>query len=82
MLTEFFLFWMLAFDELVDAYTEQTKALLDGGVHVLLVETIFDTANAKAALYAIETLFDGQYDRIPVLVPCSLLQISKEWVMN
>lgn len=36
-----------AFDELVDAYTEQAQGLLDGGVDVLLVETIFDTANAK-----------------------------------
>lgn len=40
-------FIFVAFDELVDAYTEQTKGLLDGGVDVLLVETIFDTANAK-----------------------------------
>ena len=61
-------FFFLAFDELVDAYSEQAKGLLDGGVDVLLVETIFDTANSKAALYAIETLFDGQYERVPVLV--------------
>jgi len=66
----------ITFDELVDAYTEQTKALLDGGVHVLLVETIFDTANAKAALYAIETLFDGQYDRIPVLISGTIVDRS------
>ena len=57
-----------AFDELVEAYLEQAKGLLNGGAEVLLVETIFDTANAKAALYAIETLFDGQYERVPVLV--------------
>ena len=55
----------------MEAYSEQAKGLLDGGVDVLLVETIFDTANSKAALYAIETLFDGQYDRVPVLVSLS-----------
>lgn len=38
---------VLAFDELVDAYTEQAKGLLDGGADIMLVETIFDTANAK-----------------------------------
>ncbi|MEA3211640.1 MAG: 5-methyltetrahydrofolate--homocysteine methyltransferase [Chthoniobacter sp.] len=45
-------------DELVRAYGEQAKALLDGGVDILLVETIFDTLNAKAAFFAIEQLFD------------------------
>jgi 5-methyltetrahydrofolate--homocysteine methyltransferase len=43
-----------AFDELVEAYSEQVRGLLDGGVDVLLVETIFDTANCKAALFAIQ----------------------------
>lgn len=45
-------------DELVRAYTEQVKALLDGGVDILLVETIFDTLNAKAAFFAILNVFD------------------------
>lgn len=45
------LFYTTAFDELVEAYTEQTKGLLDGGVDVLLVETIFDTANSKVACF-------------------------------
>ena len=44
---------MLGFDELVEAYTEQVRGLLDGGSDILLVETIFDTLNAKAALFAI-----------------------------
>jgi methionine synthase I (cobalamin-dependent) len=48
----------IKFEELVNAYSEQARALLDGGVDLLLVETIFDTANAKAALYAITTLFE------------------------
>ena len=47
-----------SFDELVAAYEEQVKGLLDGGVDLLLVETIFDTLNAKAAFYAIQKLFD------------------------
>ena len=48
----------VTFDELVDAYYEQVQALTDGGTDVLLVETIFDTLNAKAALYAIDLYFD------------------------
>ncbi len=48
----------VTFDELVDAYYEQVQALVDGGSDILLVETIFDTLNAKAALYAIDLYFD------------------------
>ncbi|MGA7950506.1 MAG: homocysteine S-methyltransferase family protein, partial [Thiobacillaceae bacterium] len=48
----------ISFDELVEAYTEQIAALVEGGVHLLMVETIFDTLNAKAALFAIEQFFD------------------------
>ena len=57
--------------ELVDAYAEQARGLLDGGVDVLIVETIFDTLNAKAALYAIEQVFESdpsKYPRVPVFV--------------
>lgn len=46
----------------------QAKGLLDGGVDILLVETIFDTANSKAALFAIENLFEKEYEKIPVMV--------------
>lgn len=52
----------------MDAYTTQAKGLLDGGADILLVETIFDTANSKAALFAIENLFEKEYSRIPVMV--------------
>src|SRR5206468_7064664 len=45
-------------DELVRAYGEQARALLDGGCDILLVETIFDTLNAKAAFFAIQQIFD------------------------
>uniref|UniRef100_T2M684 Methionine synthase n=1 Tax=Hydra vulgaris TaxID=6087 RepID=T2M684_HYDVU len=66
----------ITFDELVTAYTEQAIGLLDGGVDVLLVETIFDTANAKAALFAIETLFEEKYKRIPVFVSGTIVDKS------
>ena len=62
---------MLAFDELVDSYSEQCRGLLDGGVDVLMVETIFDTANSKAALFAIDTLFETDYQPVPVFVSIS-----------
>lgn len=48
----------VTFDELVEAYSEQVRGLLDGGADILLVETIFDTLNAKAALYAIDLVFE------------------------
>ena len=50
-------FRAVTFDEVVEAYTEQIKGLVDGGVDVLLVETIFDTLNAKAAIFAIKEYF-------------------------
>ncbi len=50
-------FRAISFDELVQAYTEQVRGLVDGGVDVLLVETVFDTLNAKAALFAIDQFF-------------------------
>lgn len=64
-----FLLSALAFDALVEAYSEQARALLAGGVDLLLVETIFDTANSKAAIYGLKTIFetDAQLTR-PILV--------------
>lgn len=44
----------IAFDELVEAYSEQVRGLLDGGADILLVETIFDTANAKVTLFSLK----------------------------
>lgn len=66
----------ITFDELVVAYSEQAKGLLDGGVDVLLVETIFDTANAKAALFAIQTLFENEYDPVPIFVSGTIVDKS------
>ncbi len=58
----------ISFDELVTAYAEATEGLLDGGADLLLVETIFDTLNAKAALFAIEQVFDRRGERVPVMI--------------
>lgn len=56
-------FRALTFDDAVDAYYEQTKGLIDGGVDLLLIETIFDTLNAKAAIYAIKKYFRDHPDK-------------------
>ena len=61
-------FRAISFDELVTAYKQQANALMDGGVDILLVETVFDTLNAKAALFAIDEVFEDRKTRIPVMV--------------
>ncbi len=61
----------LSFDELVEAYGEQVEALLDGGVDALLVETIFDTLNAKAAIYAIERAFEHRQP-VPLMLSVTI----------
>ena len=48
----------VSFDQLVEAYSEQARGLIDGGAHILLVETIFDVLNCKAALFAIDSVFE------------------------
>ncbi|MBK6775888.1 MAG: homocysteine S-methyltransferase family protein [Flavobacteriales bacterium] len=64
------------FDDLVAAYAEQVHALLDGGVDLLLVETIFDTLNAKAAFYAIEEVFDKRGSRVPLMCSVTITDAS------
>ncbi len=68
----------VTWDQVVASYTEQIEALLDGGVDALLVETIFDTLNSKAALFAIEEVFDrrGQEARIPVMISVTITDAS------
>lgn len=61
-------FRSLNFDDLVIAYTDQVNGLIDGGVDLLLVETVFDTLNAKAALFAIKNIFDSRSFKLPVMV--------------
>ncbi len=58
----------ISFDDLVAAYHESTRGLVEGGVDLLLIETIFDTLNAKAAVFAVEQLFDETGARLPVMI--------------
>ena len=64
------------FDQLVASYKEQTKALIEGGVDILLVETVFDTLNCKAALFAIQTIFDEQSIRLPLMISGTVTDAS------
>ncbi|WP_452223316.1 homocysteine S-methyltransferase family protein [Lacinutrix chionoecetis] len=66
----------VTFDELRIAYKQQTEALIDGGVDVLLVETIFDTLNAKAALFAIEEVKEERQINIPIMVSGTITDAS------
>ena len=64
------------FDALVNAYTEQTRGLVDGGVDILLVETVFDTLNCKAALFAIQTVLEEINNKIPIMVSGTVTDAS------
>ena len=66
----------VSFDQLVEAYSEQTRGLIDGGVHILLVETIFDVLNCKAALFAIDNVFEEKGIRLPVMVSGTITDAS------
>ena len=66
----------VTFDQLVKAYLEQTIALFEGGVDVLLVETIFDTLNCKAALFAIDTFFEQSGKRLPIMISGTVTDAS------
>jgi len=66
----------VSFDELRKAYKQQVEALLDGGADLLLVETIFDTLNAKAALFAIEEVKDERNIQVPVMVSGTITDAS------
>jgi 5-methyltetrahydrofolate--homocysteine methyltransferase len=69
-------FRAVTFDELVTAYTEQVDALMEGGADLLLVETIFDTLNAKAAFFAIEEVFDKRGTRLPLMCSVTITDAS------
>lgn len=66
----------ISFDELATAYQEQTEALIEGGVDVLLVETIFDTLNAKACLYAIQDAFTATGKELPIMISGTITDAS------
>ena len=61
-------FRAVSFDDLVEAYTQQIDGLVEGGVDILLIETIFDTLNAKAAIYAIDAYMEAKGLAIPVMI--------------
>ncbi len=69
-------FRAVTFDQLVVAYSEQVDALMEGGVDLLLVETIFDTLNAKAAFFAIEEVFDKRGTRLPLMCSVTITDAS------
>ncbi len=66
----------VTFDQLVAAYLEQTRGLVEGGADVLLVETIFDTLNCKAALFAIDTFFEESGKRLPIMISGTVTDAS------
>jgi 5-methyltetrahydrofolate--homocysteine methyltransferase len=66
----------ISFDELVSGYTEAIRGLLDGGADILMVETIFDTLNAKAALFAIEQYFEQHKVRVPLMISGTITDAS------
>jgi 5-methyltetrahydrofolate--homocysteine methyltransferase len=66
----------VTFDELVLAYSEQTRGLIDGGVDMLMVETIFDVLNCKAALFAIDSVFSEKGVKLPVMVSGTITDAS------
>jgi len=66
----------ITFDDLVLAYGEQARGLLDGGADILLIETVFDTLNAKAAIFAIEEEFERRGVRFPVIVSGTVTDAS------
>ncbi len=66
----------ITFDELVTDYSESIRGLIDGGANILLVETIFDTLNAKAALFAIDQYFETSNSRIPIMISVTITDAS------
>lgn len=66
----------ITFDQLVETYYEQAKGLVDGGADLLLVETIFDTLNAKAALFAIQQLFEDTGKQLPIMASGTITDAS------
>jgi len=66
----------VTFDDLVVAYSEQINALIDGGVDILLIETIFDTLNAKAALFAVDSILDKRNISVPIMISGTITDAS------
>ena len=69
-------FRAITFDEVVEAYIEQVNGLVDGGVDLILIETIFDTLNSKAALFAVQTVFEEKKCSLPVMISGTITDAS------
>ena len=69
-------FRAVSFDQVRDAYAEQVRGLMDGGVDLILIETIFDTLNSKAALVAVEQVFDEKKKRLPIMISVTITDRS------
>jgi 5-methyltetrahydrofolate--homocysteine methyltransferase len=66
----------VSFDALVEAYAVQARGLIDGGSDIILIETVFDTLNAKAAGFAVEQVFDEMGERLPVMISGTITDLS------
>jgi 5-methyltetrahydrofolate--homocysteine methyltransferase len=69
-------FRAVSFDDLSEAYAEAAQALFEGGADLLIVETIFDTLNAKAALFGIDRVFEARGERLPVMISGTITDLS------
>ena len=72
----------ITYDEVEVAYYAQIEALYEGGVDIFLVETIFDTLNAKAAIYALERFFEAKQLRIPVMLSGTIVDNSGTFIQT
>lgn len=66
----------VSFDELVETYKEATKGLIDGGADIILIETIFDTLNAKAAIFAVKTTYEAMGVELPIMISGTITDAS------
>ncbi len=66
----------VSFDELVEAYSESTRALIKGGSDLILIETIFDTLNAKACAFAVDSVFEELGIELPVMISGTITDAS------
>ncbi|HBT55540.1 MAG TPA: hypothetical protein DEA92_00100, partial [Pseudomonas sp.] len=64
------------FDELVENYTEATRGLIEGGADLILIETIFDTLNAKAAIFAVQQVFEEDGVELPIMISGTITDAS------
>ncbi len=69
-------FRAITFDQLVDEYTEATAALMDGGADLILIETVFDTLNAKAAVFAAQQVFEQRGEALPIMISGTITDAS------